>query len=36
MDFSVMWTTQGTMFLMVIIGMILRKKGVLTENSKGF
>lgn len=35
MDFSVMWTTQGTMFLMVIIGIILRKKGVLTENSKG-
>lgn len=35
MDFSVMWTTQGTMFLMVIIGMIIRKKGVLTESAKG-
>lgn len=34
MDFNVMWTLQGTMFSIVIIGVFMRKKGILTEKAK--
>jgi malate permease and related proteins len=35
MNLQLMWTLQGTLFLMVVMGIFLRKKGVLTENAKG-
>lgn len=35
MNVDVIWTLQGTMFLTVLIGVIIRKKGLLGESAKG-